>query len=207
MFPRSFDPSYAEGTMCTYRQEFEKALPRIQLHATIYFRSVKCSHKKEDFIAEALALAWKWWLRLRQVGKDPNRFVSAIAGYAAKAARSGRKLCGQEPAKDVLSPLAQQRHGFHVVKLPEFSTRDGNAYDEALHDNTVTPVDEQAAFRCDFPVWLQSYDQRRRDILGEMLLGERTQDLAKRFGVSAARISQLRGEFFLDWLQFTMGEV
>ena len=56
-----------------------------------------------------------------------------------------------ERTKDVLSPLAQQRKGFAVCKLPDCSTLDGNPLDEALHDNTKSPPDEQCAFRIDFP--------------------------------------------------------
>ena len=72
------------------RREFEAALPRIQRHARIYFRNVVCQHRKADLIAETLGLSWKWWIRLRERGKDPNAFVSTIATYAARAAKSGR---------------------------------------------------------------------------------------------------------------------
>ena len=45
-------------------------LPRIKTHARIYFRNVKCACKKADFIAEVIALAWKWFVRLAGRGKD-----------------------------------------------------------------------------------------------------------------------------------------
>jgi hypothetical protein len=35
--------------------------------------------KKADFIAEVTALAWRWFLRLVQRGKDPAEFVLVIA--------------------------------------------------------------------------------------------------------------------------------
>ncbi len=187
------------------RQAFERALPRIQTHAVIYFRSVRCPHRQADYIAEALGLAWAWWLRLFERGKDPSGFVSAIATYAARAAKSGRRVCGHERAKDVLSPVAQRQHGFSVGKLPDFETLLGNELFEALHDNTLTPPDEQAQFRCDFPPWLLRYDARWRRIIEAMMRGERTKRLAQLFGVSQGRISQLRGEFRRDWTVFTGG--
>ena len=55
-------------------------------------------------------------------GKDVITFVGALARYAARAVRCGRRLTGQEKAKDVLSSLAQRRHGFTVGSLPA-STR------------------------------------------------------------------------------------
>src|SRR5438552_3557849 len=79
---------------------FLAILPRIEQHGQVYFRHVKCAHQKEEALAEMRALAWQWFVRLAQRGKDPVAFVSAIASYAAKAVNSGRRVCGQEKAKD-----------------------------------------------------------------------------------------------------------
>src|SRR5262249_6602217 len=100
-------------------RRFLALLPRLQLHAEVYFRHIKCPAKKEDAIQEVIALCWKWFVRLTERGKDVSAFVNAFACYAARAVRSGRRLCGQEKAKDVLSPVARRRHGFHVESLPQ----------------------------------------------------------------------------------------
>ena len=104
------------------KQVFLAILPRILLHGRVYFRHVKDPLKKEDLIAEMVALAWMWSHRLAERGKDVRRFPSAIASFAARAVRSGRRLCGQEKTKDVLSPRAQRRRGFAVQSLPGYST-------------------------------------------------------------------------------------
>jgi hypothetical protein len=72
-----------------------------------------------------------------------------------------------------------------------------------LHENTVTPPDEQAAFRIDFPDWLTTRTERDRRIISDMAVGEKTMHLARRFGISPARVSQLRREYHNDWRQFT----
>jgi hypothetical protein len=105
-------------------------------------------------------------------------------------------------ANDVLSPQARQRHGFAVGKLPDYSALDGSPLDEALHDNTQSPVDEQAAFRLDLPRWLATLGTRDRRIALDMALGYRTQELAAAYRLSAARISQLRRQFYHSWRQF-----
>jgi hypothetical protein len=181
---------------------FLSIMPRIRTHARIYFRHIKCHGRRADCIAEAIALAWKWFIRLAEKGKDATRFPSVLASYAARAVRSGRRVCGQLKAKDAMSEVAQQRHGFTVTKLPDISTLDTNPYAEALADNTQTEVPEQVQFRCDHPAWVASHADRDRRLIHQMMLGHRTMDLARRFRLSPARISQLRAEYKDDWEEF-----
>jgi hypothetical protein len=181
---------------------FLSILPRIELHGRVYFRHVRCPFKREDYIAEMVALSWKWFLRLAEREKDATAFPSALATFAARAVRSGRRLAGQERAKDVLSPVAQTRHDFIVVKLPHIARLSDNPLADALADNTMTPPDEQVAFRHDFPSWLSTLGDRNRHIAEDMMLGERTLDLAARHGISPARVSQLRREFRRGWKIF-----
>jgi hypothetical protein len=75
---------------------FLSILPRIETHARIYFRNVRCPHKQDDLVAEAVALSWLWFRKLVTRGKEPMSFVSAIATYAARAAGSGRKIAGMK---------------------------------------------------------------------------------------------------------------
>lgn len=155
---------------------FRGMLPRIERHARVYFRNVKDTNRKADYIQETIALSWKWLLRLDDHGKGATQFVSTLATFAARAVRSGRRLCGQEKAQDVLSPRAQQRHGFAVGKLPDFATLHGNPLEEALQDNTRSPVPEAAAFRIDFPAWRRTHSRRNRRLLDRMAQGSRTRD-------------------------------
>jgi len=149
-----------------------------------------------------VALCWRWFVRLHRQGKDPAQFVGALAAYAAKPVRSGRRLCGQEHPKDVMSPFAQHRRGFSVGRLPDFETLSENPLRTALADNTRTPVDQQVCFRLDFPAWLRSLSQRDRRVVEDLMLGERTLDVARRHGLSPGRVSQLRREFMDGWLAF-----
>jgi hypothetical protein len=181
---------------------FLAILPRIERHARCYFRD-RGADRREDAVAETVALAWRWFVRLAERGKDARRFPSVLAMFAARAVRGGRRVCGMEAGKDVLSGLAQQRHGFRVEKLPDLSTLSANPLKEALADNTQSPVPEQVAFRLDFPAWMRTRTERDRRIIDDMMTGERTFTLADRFGISPARVSQLRREFCEDWRRFT----
>jgi hypothetical protein len=176
-------------------------MPRVLAHGHCYFRHLR-AERREEAVAEMVALTWKWHRRLAERGKDAAQFPSAIATFAARAVRSGRKLAGMDRAGDVLSPLAQRRKGFAVAKLPDCSTLDGSPLHEALHDNTQTPPDEQCAFRIDFPAWRATHAERDRRILDDLMLGEPTSYVAGKYGLSPGRVSQLRRGFLLGWRRY-----
>jgi hypothetical protein len=191
---------------------FLTIVPRIEAHGKVYFRHLKCPHRREDAIQEMLALCWKWFVRLVERGKDPLQFPTTLAAYAAVAVRCGRRLTRPKRTKDVLSPRAQRLHGFKVESLPlstrsshehlystPYGQRRQDAFEERLRDNTVTPVPDQVQFRIDFPAWLQTLTGRERRLIRAMSRNERTLDLSKQFDLSPGRISQLRKEFREGW--------
>jgi hypothetical protein len=180
---------------------FLTILPRIELHGRIYFRHKK-PDKRDEAIAEMVALAWKSFVNCVRNGKNPLEFPMALARRAAQAVHNGRRLCGQEKIKDVLSPRAQQHHNFVVVSLPEGSSLNGNVFDEALIDNTQTPPPDQVAFRIDFPAWRLTRCDRDRRVIDDLMRGERTLDVADRYGLTPGRVSQMRRDFKQDWDHF-----
>jgi hypothetical protein len=177
-------------------------LPRVEAHGRVYFRHVRCRHRKQELLAEMAAISWRWFVRLVRRGKDVLKFVGRLAVYAARAISSGRRVCGRERARDAMSASAQRRRGFAVGGLPEAGTPLSGPLAEALEDNTTSPIPDQVAFRIDFPEWRRTRTQRDRRIIDCMMTGESTARLARLFGVSAARISQMRREFHHDWHSF-----
>jgi hypothetical protein len=200
------------------RSGFLPLLPRIETHARLRFRGIPCDDRREEAVANALALAWSWYVRLVRRGKDPSQFASALAVFAVKAVNAGRRVGGGESGNDVLSFLAQRRHGFSVEPLPH-TTRTGHerlyaipggqrqhdAFEEVLQDNTHTPVPDQVQFRVDFPAWLATRSDRDRRLAIDLMRGEPTGEAAHRRGMTAGRVSQLRREFHADWRRFTGG--
>jgi hypothetical protein len=108
-------------------------------------------------VAECVALAWRWYARLNERGKDVRPFVMVFVYLVARAVKSGRRVAGTEKAGDVLSEQAQRRHNFTVESLPVSSSaahedlyagphgqRRHDAWEERLQDNTVTPPGSSA---------------------------------------------------------------
>jgi hypothetical protein len=190
------------STLAQLQARFLAVMPRIETHARIYFRHLKCPHQRDEALAECLALAWWWFVRLVRRGKNPESFISVLANFAAAAVSSGRRLCGQQKANDVLSPVAQRRHGFTVQRLYPCGSPPGSPWDDALKDNTQTPVPSQVIFRVEFPIWRSRRSKRDQRIIDRLLLGEQTGAVAQAFDLSPGRIAQLRRQFHADWLRF-----
>jgi hypothetical protein len=190
-------------------------LPKIERYARGFFSGTRCASKLQDQLAEVAAMAWKWFCRLAECGKDAAKFPIVFARFVCRAVKSGRRLCRQGRFRDVMNARTQSQHGFRVESLPQ-STRvshdelygevDGqrklDVFEERLTDNTVTPVPDQAAFRIDFPAWLATLTARERRLIRAMARNERTQDLSRQFQLSPGRISQLRRDFHQDWTRF-----
>ena len=194
---------------------FLALLPKIQTHASISFRHIRCPATRADKIAETIALGWKWFVRLHERGKDINEFVMHFVALVAKAVKSGRRVAGMAKAKDLMSERCQARHGFNVESLPTsprasyearyskpHGQQDYDAFEERLRDNTVTPPPDAAAFRVDFPQWRSSRSERDRRLIDLLMLDTPTKDATRTFGVSPGRVSQKRLEFHEDWLRF-----
>src|SRR5262249_43610351 len=154
-------------------------------------RHLRSEARRDDFVAEVVGLCWKWFRRLAERDKDARHFVSTLAVFAARAVRSGRRVCGQLKAKDVLSEYAQQRHSFAGEHLATSTRTDfhelhnfvggqqrQDALEERLQHNLATPIPDQVAFRLDFPAWLRTRTERDRRLIRDMMRNERTKDLA-----------------------------
>jgi hypothetical protein len=181
---------------------FLAILSKIEQIARFHFRHCPCGDRKQDCIGETIALCWIWYRRLMAKGRDPSAFVTTFTRLAALAVSSGRRLCGQETARDALSPVCQRRRRFVAIPLPDECSANRNVYDEALRDNMQSPIPDQVQFRVDYPRWRGTLDDRRRRLVDAMMEGHSTSDLATQFGVTAGRVAQLRREFHDGYTAF-----
>ncbi len=181
---------------------FVDALTRILRIARFRFRHLRCCDSREDAICETVALCWVWYVSLVRKGRKPAEFIGALARYGVRAVSSGRRACGQERANDVLSRRCQKRRQLRVSTLSRVFIPHGNVFEDALCDNTQTPVPDQVQFRCDFTAWEQRLPLVKQRLVKGLALGHRTKDLAAEFELSEGRISQLRKEFSADYTAF-----
>lgn len=183
-----------------WQQRFLALLPVIVNYVRPAFRELGPEAKAEA-VQEAVANALVAYSRLVEQGRESVAFATVLAKFAIAQVRSGRQVGGRLNIKDISSKYCQQRKGVRLGRLDRFDPQE-NCWQEAVVEDYRTPVLDQVAFRFDFPAWLQTLPPRDRKIARALAAGERTTDLAARFGVSLARISQLRREFERSWLAF-----
>ena len=83
----------------------------------------------------------------------------------------------------------------------EFILRPAPKRRKRLNSRTAGPA-ETAAARIDWANWLRSLSRRQRAIAGTLANGETTGVAARKFRISAARISHVRSWFKENWEQF-----
>lgn len=194
-------PDNAHPSRPALHDGFLPLIPVVERHAEVVFRYLPES-ELEECQALAVAAAFVAYLSLTRRGKDPSRFPSRIATRAAPFVQGVRAVGSRVNSKDVLSEAAQRARGFRVRSLDRLAEIKGEAWQEALADNTRSPVPDQVCFRVDFPAWLNTLSQRDRRVVGELMAGEQTVDVAGKFGLSPTRVSQLRHEFEEGWEHF-----
>jgi hypothetical protein len=180
--------------------EFLTLKPAIELHAQVAFRHLPAADR-EEAIAEAVAAAFQSFASLTNRGKDPSQFPSMLATRAVQHVYNCRRVGTPLNSDDVFSRLARRRDGFQLHSLH----REEGDWMEALVDDTQTPVPDQVSFRCDFPGWLRTLTARDCRLVNLLAMGHSTNLMAKLFGLSPARISQLRHEMH-EWWQMFLGE-
>lgn len=179
---------------------FLAMLPTIRAHAKIAFYGLQ-GDNRDDVIQETVANACVAFAKLVHRGRSDAAFPTVLARFAIAQVRAGRQVGSSLNVRDVLSRYAQQKKRF-VVESLDRKDRENETWMEAVVEDPHTPVFEQVWFRIDFPEWLSRLVPRKRRVAEALALGHSTQDVAKRIGMSPARVSQLRRELHESWLEF-----
>ena len=181
-------------------EKFLELLPQIWQQAMFAFRRLQ-AEAREELTEEVIANAYCAFAQLVHRGKAALVYATPLAQYAVRQVRAGRRVGNRLNVNEVLSGYAQRQKGFRVERL-DHCADDLGQWNQALVEDYHTPIGKQVAFRIDFPVWLSRLAPRQRRIAEFLAAGNSTSQAARRFRLSAGRISQLRQDFHRDWLRF-----
>jgi hypothetical protein len=180
--------------------KFLAMLPTIQAQARLAFRTAT-PELKEELIAEVVANAFCAYERLVQRGKEAVAYSTPLAWYAIRQVRTGRRVGGKLSINDVTSPYAKAARGIAVERLDQFDAEEDMWREVLVEDRRAGPADTAAA-RIDVAAWFRSLDRQKRRIAKLLVRGEGTGAVARMFGLSPGRISQLRMELAVSWGEF-----
>jgi hypothetical protein len=193
-----------EPEMTSWQARFLQLLPRIRSQAQSRFRHL-APEAREEATAEVIASALVSYARLVALGREDRAYATTLVRYAVAQFRAGRRVGCRLNGQDVLSEYGQQKTGVSLKRLDCFDKRSGDWHELVVEDKHSTPA-EVATTRVDFAAWLESLPERTRHVAETLATGEATGRVARIFGCSASRVSQLRRELYHAWLTFT-GEV
>jgi hypothetical protein len=182
---------------------FLAMLPRIRRQALIAFRD-RGAEARQELAAEVVANAFCAYTRLVRRGKHDLAYPTPLAQFAIRQVRDGRRVGGRLKATDILSPSASRLHGLTVERFDRRDPQTGVWNEQLVEDRRAGPA-ETATARLDLAAWLRTLSKRNRQIATELSLGETTCDVARQFGLTAGRVSQLREWLREHWEQFQGG--
>ena len=127
--------------------------------------------------------------------------ATTLAGYAARQVRAGRRVGSSRNIQDVSSHYARLVRGIRIESLERFDSHEGVWTEVLIEDRRAGPA-ETAAARIDVACWLRSLSVKNRRIAQALAHGGDVVTVARSFGISASRISQLRRELKRSWNEF-----
>ena len=175
--------------------KFLAMLPRIRRQAAYYLRHLSKKERAEA-VQEVVASAFVSYVRLIERGKADLAYAGPLARYGACQYLAGRRVGNRMNGHDVtLGLTAARRKECRSSNSITSTTRLTNGSNWSWKIRHSGPADV-AATRVDFRAWLESLPVRTRHVAETLATGEATSHVARMFGCSASRISQLRRELY-----------
>ncbi len=186
------------------QQSFADAYPRIEGLASAQHCRLR-GERKEEAVAETVAIAWSEYRKLALAGRDVVKLLGRIIEFAAMRVRCGRGLTNPEPIRDVMSSRTRFRHRYSIASMPLSDREDANPEILDAMRGEGSPAD-QAVVNVDFEEWLETLDDRRREIAEKLASGLNTVDVGRQRGVTRAAIHWVRKDLIASWDEFHAGD-
>ncbi len=183
-----------ERNESTWQSSFVAMLPEIEQKLRLAFCRLN-PEAREDAIEEGVVYSLLAYVRLDEQGRADVAKPSSLAWYSSRQVKRGRPACGRMNGREPLSRYAQLGNGIHVKQMH-------GQWIYTLIEDKRAPVADQVATKIDVAAWLATLTHRMRQIAKDLAFGYSTSEVARKHGVTAGRISQLRRTLEESWLEF-----
>lgn len=183
-----------EGNKTTWQSDFVAMLPEIEQKLRLAFCRLD-AEAREDAIEEGVVHCLLAYIRLHDQGRAEVATPSSLAWYSSRQVKRGRPTSGRMNGKDPLSRYAQLGSGIQVERLH-------SNWISAFVQDKRAPVADQVAAKMDVGAWFSTLPGRMKQIAKDLAFGCSTFEVARKHGVTAGRISQLRWSLEQSWVAF-----
>jgi hypothetical protein len=180
-----------------WQSSFVAMLPAIQQRLLRAFRHLDAD-SREDSIEEGVVHSLISYCRLHDQGRADAVTPSTRAWFAALQVKRGRPAAGRMNSKEPLSRYAQLGNGIQIEPTH------GKWIDAMVEDKRATVADQVAA-KMDVGAWFATLTKRTKQIARDLAFGFSTSEVARKHGVTAGRISQVRRMLEESWAAFLCG--
>ena len=196
------DTKNTPNTIAEADAKFLELMPGIRNYVQIAY-SNRNRNATEDAEQSVLFYALTAIRSLAAKGRLEDAHPTILAGYGLRRHRIGRVGGVRENCRDVLAERCQHLRRTEVLHQGLCEHIADTFQSEATVVDGRYPVHRTVALRIDFfETWLAKQTPRDQQIIKDMAYGETTNDLARKYGVSAASISQYRRKYEKSWNEF-----
>ena len=188
-------------TATSHVPTFEALLEKMMPHFRYFAKRMKRRYKRFDFddaIQELVGFALENYRSLVRRGKEV--FFSPIMKFAIGRYCEGRRFAGTNTT-DILSEQTQRLDRSKTSQLSLFD-KDGEVDTWRFMDTKKPDVLHTVQVKLDFQDWYHRQSTRDQQIIDDLAMGETTNAVAKKFGVTAGAISIKRRTFEKSWHNF-----
>ena len=183
-----------EHTETTWQARLVAMLPEIEQKLRLAFCRLG-PEAREDAIEEGVVHSLLAYVRLDEQGRAEVATPSSLAWYSSRHVKRGRPAGSRMNGKEPLSRYGQISNDIEIERQPS------NWIDAIVQDKRA-PVADQVATKMDVGAWYATLTMRMKAVVKDLAFGCSTSEVAKKHGVTASRISQLRRSLEQSWLAF-----
>ena len=177
-----------------WQTNFTTMLPEIQRRIRRAFRHLDGA-SREEAVGEGVTHSVFAYARLHERGRAGLASPSTLAWYAVLQVKRGRPAAGRMNGKEPLSLYAQLGNGIQIEQMQ-------SDWIDAMVADKRASVADQVAAKMDVSAWFATLTQRMKQIAKDLAFGFSTSEVARKHGVTAGRISQLRRVLESSWTDF-----
>jgi len=177
-----------------WQPNFVTMLPEIERRLQRAFRHLD-HEAREDAVEEGVVHSLLSYCQLHERGRADTVSPSTLAWYAALQVKRGRPAVGRMNSKEPLSRYGQIGNDIKIERRPS------NWIDMLVVDKRASVADQVAA-KMDVGAWFATLTQGMKQIAKDLAFGFSTSEVARKYGLTAGRISQLRRSLEESWMAF-----